>query len=87
MYFDCYTQENNLSSPIIQYTFSNVQWKVDGYNDANDFLDIYGVVATVKKTNEVMKPGYTKNITLSATLNNGTVISSNASLVITKSDI
>ena len=34
-----------------------------------------------------MKAGYTKNITLSATLNNGTVISSNASFVIHKSDI
>jgi hypothetical protein len=36
-------------SPIIQYSIKNIQWIVDGYNDAKDFLDINGIVAVINR--------------------------------------
>jgi hypothetical protein len=74
-FLDCQMRANDPSSPIERFQISNIRWEVEGYNNPNEFLDVYGLVSVVRRSHigdEILQPYFGKNITLRATLSNGT---------------
>jgi hypothetical protein len=86
IYLNCIDELTNTYSARTKYFFTSVNWFVDGYQDASTFLDIYDKVAVVKKSN-ILKPGFTTNITIKGKLNNGTVISAKTNFIVSKTEI
>jgi hypothetical protein len=77
VFLDCHVRANDPSSPVERYSISNIKWEVEGYNNPNEFLDIYGLVSVVRRSyigDNILQPYFARNITLSAKLSNGTVL-------------
>jgi hypothetical protein len=74
-FMDCQMRANDLNPPIERFQISNIRWEVEGYNNPNEFIDVYGLVSVVRRSHigdEILQPYFGKNITLRATLSNGT---------------
>jgi hypothetical protein len=67
----------------------NIQWQVEDFVNPKDFLDIYGLVAMVKKSkmDSMLTPNFAKNVTLTVTLNNGSVITTQTRFSVLRSQI
>jgi hypothetical protein len=61
---------------VERFQWKSIQWQVEDYVNPRDFLDIFGLVAMVKrsKLEDKLVPYYAKNVTMTIVLSNGTVI-------------
>jgi hypothetical protein len=50
IYLDCQWENNTPNTIIERFTVKNIQWQVEDFVNPKDFLDIYGLVAMVKKS-------------------------------------